>query len=289
MSEKESYRSGRYYPAELSDTPLHREIVPEGEGCVFCGGPMDLSARGWFSPTNGASGGLSGVERCLRCKSTVTWECGRPTYHKSGHPLSERGAISLTNKPDNTEITDEMIDAAEAAMGRFLPDLIECGDKACRRDGISAAFKAMVCVQRGSAARAPRQQPPEDQVERVAALVDPLTFQLKAELSKPKSAGFSDFANAQELTDERWPIALGKAREIIAALSPSDERARVDWSDDLSTAPVACHVLACRRDPTDGEWVVAVVVSPPCQPFTHWAMLPAMPGVHLRAEQGEGA
>ena len=46
---------------------------------------------------------------------------------------------------------------------------------------------------------------------------------------------------------------------------------------DIASAPRAMHVLACRFDEAVGEWVYAVVLSPPPHPFTAWQPLPAPP------------
>lgn len=55
--------------------------------------------------------------------------------------------------------------------------------------------------------------------------------------------------------------------------------ARTEWRPILD-APHACHVLAAWFDHDFGEWVMEVVPSPPCTPFTHWKMLgrPSAPG-----------
>lgn len=49
-----------------------------------------------------------------------------------------------------------------------------------------------------------------------------------------------------------------------------------DWQP-IETAPPAMHVLATRFDDTWGEWIIAVVLSPPSHPFTHWMPLPKPP------------
>jgi hypothetical protein len=49
-----------------------------------------------------------------------------------------------------------------------------------------------------------------------------------------------------------------------------------DWQP-IETAPSAMHVLATRFREDAGEWTMAVVLSPPIYPFTHWMPLPAPP------------
>jgi len=51
---------------------------------------------------------------------------------------------------------------------------------------------------------------------------------------------------------------------------------REQWQP-IGTAPSACHVIGARFDQTHGEWIYAVVKSPPSKPFTHWRPLPAPP------------
>lgn len=51
----------------------------------------------------------------------------------------------------------------------------------------------------------------------------------------------------------------------------------------IESAPHACHVLASRFSEDHGEWIMAVVASPPAKPFTHWMPLPAAP---LAADRG---
>lgn len=72
-------------------------------------------------------------------------------------------------------------------------------------------------------------------------------------------------AGAATMTYEIGMLVCG----ILAAL----EAEREAWSDDCEAAPPACHVLAARFDIDAGEWVCAVVASPPSHPFTHWRML----------------
>lgn len=52
---------------------------------------------------------------------------------------------------------------------------------------------------------------------------------------------------------------------------------RDDEWQSVSTAPHACHVLACYFDQRFGEWVYEVALSPPGAQFTHWQMLPRPP------------
>jgi hypothetical protein len=53
------------------------------------------------------------------------------------------------------------------------------------------------------------------------------------------------------------------------------------WNEDhwekISSAPHACHVLACYLDHQYGVWVMEVVMSPPTEPYTHWQWLPIPP------------
>lgn len=78
--------------------------------------------------------------------------------------------------------------------------------------------------------------------------------------------------------DEGFDLALKALRSLPAAL----EGIREGWSDDMFSAPPAMHVMACRFDHDAGEWVYAVVLSPPQYPFTHWRMLDPPPS------RGEG-
>ena len=61
--------------------------------------------------------------------------------------------------------------------------------------------------------------------------------------------------------------------DAILATLPQQAATDASWSDDISAAPAACHVLAARFDHDGGEWMLAVVSSPPSKPFTHWRML----------------
>lgn len=54
-----------------------------------------------------------------------------------------------------------------------------------------------------------------------------------------------------------------------------------EWQT-VDSAPHACHVLAARFDDSYGEWVYAVVASPPSKLFTHWRPLLSPP-----SEKGE--
>ncbi|WP_192258605.1 hypothetical protein [Mesorhizobium caraganae] len=72
---------------------------------------------------------------------------------------------------------------------------------------------------------------------------------------------------------------------IASALLAAEPGAAEGW-ETIETAPFACHVLATRFDEDCGEWVIAVVLSPPSAPFTHWRMLPAAP--HQPGESGNG-
>ncbi|TGV15782.1 hypothetical protein EN816_00590 [Mesorhizobium sp. M8A.F.Ca.ET.173.01.1.1] len=79
-------------------------------------------------------------------------------------------------------------------------------------------------------------------------------------------------------------ICLDDADAVLAALSGTG-KAVEGWKPIDDTTPHACHVLATRFDHDCGEWVVAVVLSPPIYPFTHWAPLPASPST---GSQGNG-
>ncbi|QKC99225.1 hypothetical protein [Mesorhizobium sp. NZP2298] len=63
---------------------------------------------------------------------------------------------------------------------------------------------------------------------------------------------------------------------VLSALS-STPVGEMDGWQTMGSAPHACHVLATRFDSEFGEWVFAVVMSPPSPPFTHWRPLPASP------------
>lgn len=78
------------------------------------------------------------------------------------------------------------------------------------------------------------------------------------------------------------------ARHRLSSTAALRDRIEADDWQTLETAPVACHVLATRFDEAVGEWVVAVVLSPPSQPFTHWKMLPAPPRTLLSRSEGNG-
>jgi hypothetical protein len=55
------------------------------------------------------------------------------------------------------------------------------------------------------------------------------------------------------------------------------ERQRDRW-EAVSSAPHACHVVASYFDHSGGEWVYAIVMSPPLSSvWTHWQPLPAPP------------
>lgn len=72
------------------------------------------------------------------------------------------------------------------------------------------------------------------------------------------------------------------AEEVKERTLPSATLAG-EWQD-IATAPHAMHVIATRFDPASGDWVLAVVLSPPSHPFTHWMPLPAPP-----TSRGEGS
>lgn len=60
---------------------------------------------------------------------------------------------------------------------------------------------------------------------------------------------------------------------------------RIEDGRPISEAPYDCHVLAGRLDHDAGEWIMAVVSSPPIYPFTHWWPLP---GMTAALSHGEG-
>lgn len=67
----------------------------------------------------------------------------------------------------------------------------------------------------------------------------------------------------------------GSAETIAKALLA--ERQRDRW-EAVSSAPHACHVVASYFDHSGGEWVYAIVMSPPISSvWTHWQTLPAPP------------
>jgi len=68
-------------------------------------------------------------------------------------------------------------------------------------------------------------------------------------------------------------------RDIASLEAERDAMQANAWSADISAAPPACHILATRFDHGCGEWIVAVVASPPSKLFTHWRMIdtPAEP------------
>lgn len=84
--------------------------------------------------------------------------------------------------------------------------------------------------------------------------------------------------------DLSYAEATEAAEMAVATLTTSSDRASQGegWLP-IETAPHAMHVLACRFDDAAGEWVSAVVLSPPIYPFTHWRPLPAPP-----VDGGEG-
>lgn len=88
-----------------------------------------------------------------------------------------------------------------------------------------------------------------------------------------------EIENARRAADPDHPesdYACGRvdAAAAIRSLSPTDKG---DGWHTVDTAPSAMHVIACRFDRDAGEWVYAVVMSPPIYPFTHWRMLDAPP------------
>lgn len=60
-----------------------------------------------------------------------------------------------------------------------------------------------------------------------------------------------------------------------------------EWRD-ISTVPVACHVLAAYFHDEWGEWVMEVTMSPPNARFSHWMPLPGPPESPLQALQRLG-
>lgn len=73
-----------------------------------------------------------------------------------------------------------------------------------------------------------------------------------------------------------YAAGLREAARIIRV--PSSGR---DGWQTVDSAPHACHVVAARFDEAHGEWIYAVVASPPSKPFTHWRMLPDPPAALL--------
>lgn len=83
-------------------------------------------------------------------------------------------------------------------------------------------------------------------------------------------------ATVPEDTNERvktykqmWFLARDAALFALEALEAK-------WHP-IAEAPHACHVLACRLDDSHGEYIMAIVASPPTKPFTHFMMLPEGP------------
>lgn len=59
-------------------------------------------------------------------------------------------------------------------------------------------------------------------------------------------------------------------------MTHSTDNTGAGWRS-IESAPHACHVLASRFENDWGEWIYAVVMSPPVYPFTHWMPLPRTP------------
>lgn len=83
----------------------------------------------------------------------------------------------------------------------------------------------------------------------------------------------------KELADrlERWANMSAPLRELQDDLCAAASIIRSDDWRPISEAPHACHVLATRWSEDDAEWIVAVVMSPPNYPFTHYHLLPDPP------------
>lgn len=83
------------------------------------------------------------------------------------------------------------------------------------------------------------------------------------------------------------------AANALSTLTPIPDGAgeAVRPWQSVASAPHACCVQACRFDEASGEWIYAIVNSPPPRPFVWWKMLdapPADPWPALPSEKGEG-
>lgn len=71
---------------------------------------------------------------------------------------------------------------------------------------------------------------------------------------------------------------VGLPQRLSASPAPSGQGVSGGWQIEdgkpISEAPYACHVLAGRLNEDTGDWIMAVVASPPIRPFTHWWPLP---------------
>ena len=91
-----------------------------------------------------------------------------------------------------------------------------------------------------------------------------------------------------QASSDNWDTVIAHWNTRAAPETMSGKAMGVEWSDDISLAPHACHVLAARW--VECEWAYAVVASPPSKPFTHWQMLPDPPGATLsEGRDGERA
>jgi hypothetical protein len=68
----------------------------------------------------------------------------------------------------------------------------------------------------------------------------------------------------------------------MQASATNSEAVSERW-ESVATAPAAITVLAARFDNDCGEWIYAVILSPPSHPFTHWRLLPEPPKLGSRA------
>jgi hypothetical protein len=128
-------------------------------------------------------------------------------------------------------------------------------------------------------------------------LCDTCYDDMQATRTTPAASQHSELADglAEFVQDTDWELA-GYVRENADGIIEALRQPQSDWMRGWMliaehAPPWACHVLGASFDEAVGEWVMAVVASPPSQPFTHWKFLdsPALtqenPGVLEEAAQ----
>jgi len=68
---------------------------------------------------------------------------------------------------------------------------------------------------------------PASEVEQVARIIDPISFQLSDELVRPGSEGFHDYRDALAIAKERTGVALAKADAILSTIAPPADDLRL--------------------------------------------------------------